>query len=51
MYSDVLVRRSIGETGLTAAVGLLLISGVLFIDWRELLGRKKLRVNFAVWKR
>jgi membrane protein YqaA with SNARE-associated domain len=38
------------QTGLTAAAGLLLISGVLFVDWRELLGRKKLRLNFAIWK-
>jgi hypothetical protein len=35
---------------LKAAAGVLLISGVLFIDWRELLGRKKLRLNFAIWK-
>ena len=37
-------------TALTAGVGLLLISGVLFIDWRQLLGHKKLRLNFAIWK-
>jgi hypothetical protein len=35
---------------LTAAVGLLLISGVLFIDWRQLLEHKKLRLNFKIWK-
>ena len=39
------------QTALMAGVGLLLISGVLFIDWRQLLQRKKLRVNFAIWKR
>jgi membrane protein YqaA with SNARE-associated domain len=39
------------QTALTAAAALLLISGVLFVDWRELLGRKKLRLNFAIWKR
>ena len=38
------------QTGLTAAAGLLLLSGVLFIDWRALLGRRKLRLNFAIWK-
>jgi len=38
------------QTALTAAAALLLISGVLFVDWRELLGRKKLRLNFAIWK-
>jgi hypothetical protein len=26
------------------------ISGVLFIDWRQLLGHKKLRLNFQIWK-
>src|SRR5215208_5334002 len=39
------------QTALTAAAGLLLISGVLFIDWRALLGRRKLRLNFAIWNR
>jgi hypothetical protein len=24
---------------------------VLFIDWRELFGHKKLRLNFAIWNR
>ena len=38
------------QAALTAAVGLLLISGVLFIDWRQLLGHKKLRLNFQIWK-
>ncbi|HZJ31660.1 MAG TPA: hypothetical protein VFD21_08830 [Vicinamibacterales bacterium] len=35
---------------LAAATGLLLISGVLFIDWRQLLGHKKFRLNFRIWK-
>ena len=35
---------------LTAGAGLLLISGVLFIDWRALLGRKQLRLNFQIWR-
>ena len=38
------------QTALTAGVGLLVISGVLFIDWRQLLGHKKLRLNFRIWK-
>ena len=38
------------QAALTAAVGLAMISGVLFIDWRQLLGRKKLRLNFRIWK-
>lgn len=37
------------HTALMAGIGLLLISGVLFIDWRQLLQRKKLRLNFAIW--
>jgi len=48
--TDLLHGRVSWQTGLTAATGLLLISGVLFIDWRELFGRKKLRLNFAIWK-
>jgi membrane protein YqaA with SNARE-associated domain len=39
------------QTAVTAAAGLFLISGVLFIDWRQLLGQKKLRLNFQIWKR
>ena len=48
--TDLLHGKVSWQTGLTAAAGLLLISGVLFIDWRELFGRKKLRLNFAIWK-
>jgi membrane protein YqaA with SNARE-associated domain len=47
---DLLHGKVSWQTGVTAAAGLLLISGVLFIDWRELFGRKKLRLNFAIWK-
>jgi membrane protein YqaA with SNARE-associated domain len=38
------------QTVLTAGAGLILISGVLFIDWRQLLGHKKFRLNFKIWK-
>ena len=38
------------QTALTAGAGLLLISGVLVIDWRQLLGHKKFRLNFKIWK-
>jgi membrane protein YqaA with SNARE-associated domain len=48
--TDLLHGKVSWGAGLTAAAGLLLISGVLFIDWRELLGRKKLRLNFTIWK-
>jgi membrane protein YqaA with SNARE-associated domain len=47
---DLLHGKVSWHTGMTAAAGLLLVSGVLFIDWRELFGRKKLRLNFAIWK-
>jgi len=39
------------QTALTAGAGLLLISGVLVIDWRQLLGHKKFRLDFKIWKR
>ncbi len=48
--TDLMHGKVSWQTAVTAAAGLLLISGVLFIDWRELLGRKKLRLNFAIWK-
>jgi hypothetical protein len=34
--------------GLTA--GLLLIAGLLFIDWRTLLVHKKFKFRFKIWK-
>ena len=34
---------------ISLAVGLLLISAVLFIDWRTLIQRKKFTINFRVW--
>ena len=35
---------------ITAAVSALVIGGFLFVDWRELIGRKKLRFNAHIWK-
>jgi uncharacterized membrane protein YdjX (TVP38/TMEM64 family) len=32
------------------ALGLLLIFALLFVDWRTLLQRKKLRLKFAIWR-
>ena len=49
--TDLVHGRVSWQAALTAGVGLLLISGVLFIDWRQLLQRKKLRLNFAIWKK
>jgi membrane protein DedA with SNARE-associated domain len=34
----------------TAVVGLLVIGAFLFIDWRILLEKKKLKFNFKIWK-
>lgn len=31
-------------------IGLILIFGVLFIDWYSLLLKKKLKLNFSIWK-
>lgn len=31
-------------------LGLLLITGILFIDWRTYLEQKKIRINFKIWK-
>ncbi len=32
------------------AVGLLLLSALLFIDWRSLIQQKKFQLNFKIWK-
>ncbi len=48
--TDVMQGRVSWQTAVTAAAGLFLISGVLFIDWRQLLGGRKLRLNFKIWK-
>ncbi len=32
------------------AIGLLLISALLFIDWRTLVQQKKFKINFKIWK-
>jgi len=34
----------------TAVLGLAIIAGLLFIDWRVLLQKKKVALNFQVWK-
>jgi membrane protein YqaA with SNARE-associated domain len=48
--TDLLHGHVSWQTALTAVAGFLLISCVLFIDWRQLLGHKKLRFNFKIWK-
>ena len=49
--TELMEGRGSWQTAVTAAAGLLLISGVLFIDWRQLLAQNKLRLNFQIWKR
>jgi membrane protein DedA with SNARE-associated domain len=34
----------------TAAAGLIAIAGLLFVDWRVLLEKKKFKFNFKIWK-
>jgi len=34
----------------TIAFGLVVLGAFLFLDWRELLERKKFRLNFRIWK-
>jgi membrane protein YqaA with SNARE-associated domain len=48
--TDLMHGRVSWQTALTAGAGLLLISGVLFIDWRQVFQHRKLRLNFAIWK-
>ncbi len=46
-----LVHGTFSPKGIiTAAVSLLIILGFLFVDWRALLGEKKLRFNPHIWK-
>jgi uncharacterized membrane protein YdjX (TVP38/TMEM64 family) len=48
--TDLMHGKVSWQTVLTASIALLLLSGVLFIDWRQLFQRRKLRLNFAIWK-
>ena len=34
----------------TMVLGLVVIGGLLFVDWRTLLQRKKVKFNFKIWK-
>jgi hypothetical protein len=49
--TDLLPGHISWQTALTAAAGLMVISCVLFIDWRQLLGHKKVRFNFKIENR
>jgi membrane protein YqaA with SNARE-associated domain len=46
-----LIRGTFSAKGIvTAIVGLLVIGAFLFIDWRVLLEKRKLKFNFKIWK-
>ena len=46
-----LVQGTFSVKGIvTAVVGLLVIGAFLFIDWRVLLEKEKLKFNFKIWK-
>ena len=49
--TDLMHGKVSWQTALMGGVGLLLISGVLFIDWRQLLEHKTFRLSFAIWRR
>jgi membrane protein YqaA with SNARE-associated domain len=38
------------QSFLSMGLGLLMISALLFIDWRSLIQRKEFRLNFKIWK-
>ena len=38
------------ESFISMAMGILLLSGVLFINWRTLIQKKQFQLNFRIWK-
>jgi membrane protein DedA with SNARE-associated domain len=38
------------QSFISLALGLLMISALLFIDWRSLIQRKEFKLNFRIWK-
>ena len=38
------------QSVLSVAVGIMLLSALLFIDWRSLIQTKKFKINFKIWK-
>jgi len=46
-----LVNGSVSPKAIvTLALGLVVVAGFLFLDWRTLLQQKKLTFNFRIWK-
>jgi membrane protein DedA with SNARE-associated domain len=49
--ADDLVHGTLNwKTISTAVLGLVVVGGLLFVDWRTLLEEKKLRLRFKIWK-
>jgi membrane protein YqaA with SNARE-associated domain len=48
--ADVAYGTFSGKGLVTIASGLVVLDAFLFLDWRILLERKKLRLNFRIWK-
>ena len=38
------------QTVLSVLIGIMILSGLLFIDWRSLIQTKKFKLNFRIWK-
>src|SRR3954471_19712491 len=49
--AETLWHSMLSVKGITMILaGLLLLGAVMFVDWRQLLEKKKLRFNFEIWK-
>ncbi len=49
--AETLLHHMLSAKGLIlSAVSLLLIGAVMFLDWRQLLEKKKVQFNFKIWK-
>jgi membrane protein YqaA with SNARE-associated domain len=49
--AESILRGAISWESITSlAIGLLFISALLFIDWRSLIQKKKIKLNFRIWK-
>ena len=49
-FRDILKGQRSPKSMIFAGLGLLLITAVLFIDWRELLQRKRVKFRFDIWR-
>ena len=49
-FGDVIKGQGSPKSMILAGFGLLLITAVLFIDWRELLQRKRVKFRFDIWR-